>query len=176
MPGITHRSAAEPLLQTRFLSHGTLEISDVAASRRFYEEVLGLEVVQQAPVALFIRLGGSHVYACVETNADRPEMPLLYHNGLDVASREEVDQAYEKILAVKDDYGIRQVTKPVTQHGTYAFYLLDLDANWWEICHLPEGGYSFRFRDNRFDLTGRTDLTKSQIQAVTQKAMEDAES
>jgi catechol-2,3-dioxygenase len=171
VPGITYRSAKKPLLRTRFLSHGTLEVSDIAASRRFYEEVLGLEVVQQAPMSLFIRLGGSHVYACVETKADRPEMPLLYHNGLDLASQDEVDDAYGKIRKVQEEYGIRQVTRPARQHGTYAFYLQDLDGNWWEICHLPEGGYSFRFTDSRFDLTGRSDLTKEEIRDIYQNAM-----
>jgi catechol-2,3-dioxygenase len=176
VPGITHRSTKKPLLRTRFLSHGTLEVRNLAASRRFYEEVLGLEVVQQAPMALFIRLGGNHVYACVETHGDRPDMPLLYHNGLDLGSKEEVDEAHAKLLAVSEEYGIRQITKPVNQHGTYAFYLQDLDGNWWEICYLPQGGYSFRFRDERFDLTGRTDLTKAEIQAIYQKAMYEVES
>jgi catechol 2,3-dioxygenase-like lactoylglutathione lyase family enzyme len=64
MPGITHRSTRPPQLKTRLLSHGTLECRDIAASRGFYEEALGLEV--QAPVALFIRLGSQHCYAVVE--------------------------------------------------------------------------------------------------------------
>jgi len=59
VPGITHRSTRQPLLKTRFLSHGTLECRDIAATRRFYEEVLGLEVVQQAPLALFVRLAAA---------------------------------------------------------------------------------------------------------------------
>jgi catechol-2,3-dioxygenase len=33
-------------LKLNFLSHGTLESRDLAFSRRFYEEFLGLEVVQ----------------------------------------------------------------------------------------------------------------------------------
>jgi catechol 2,3-dioxygenase-like lactoylglutathione lyase family enzyme len=174
MPGITHRSTTKPLLRTQFLSHGTLEVGDIAASRRFYEEVLGLEVVQQAPMALFVRLGGNHVYACVETKGERREMPLLYHNGLDVSSRDEVDESYRKILQVQEEYGIRQVTRPAEQHGGYSFYLQDLDGNWWEILYLPEGGYAFRFRDSRFDLTGRTDLSKAEIRQVYRKAMDEA--
>jgi len=35
-----------PALKLRFLSHGTLESRDLAFSRRFYEEFLGLEIVQ----------------------------------------------------------------------------------------------------------------------------------
>jgi catechol-2,3-dioxygenase len=44
-----------PALKLRFLSHGTLESRDLAFSRRFYEEFLGLEVVQTSPISLLIR-------------------------------------------------------------------------------------------------------------------------
>jgi catechol 2,3-dioxygenase-like lactoylglutathione lyase family enzyme len=166
MPGITQRSTREPAVKTRFLSHGTLKITDVAASRRFYEEVLGLEVVQPMKAALYIRLGGDHTYVCVESKPDRPDMPLLYHNGLDVGSDEEVDEAYRAISEVADEYGVKELNKPVRQHGVYSFYLKDLDGNWWEIGHLPPGGYRFRFADPRNDLTGRTDLTAAEIKDV----------
>ncbi|CDP86697.1 MULTISPECIES: VOC family protein [Mycolicibacterium] len=164
MPGITYRSNKKPLLNTRFLSHGTLECRDLAATRRFYEEVLGLEVVQQSLGALFVRLGGQHCYAVVET-ADGVEMPLLNHNGIDLASEEEVRQAYAALQAIREEYGIKRVTKPVSQHGTYSFYLQDLDGNWWEICHLPEGGYAFRFDHPETELTGRDDLSNDEIRA-----------
>ncbi|WP_432181597.1 VOC family protein [Streptomyces sp. NBC_00063] len=59
MPGITQRSTSKPLIKTRFLSHGTLEVDNLQASRRFYEEVLGLEVVQQVLLALARRPVGS---------------------------------------------------------------------------------------------------------------------
>ncbi|WP_432182378.1 VOC family protein [Streptomyces sp. NBC_00063] len=172
MPGITHRSTTKPLIKTRFLSHGTLEVDNLQASRRFYEEVLGLEVVQQALIALVIRLGSNHVYACVESSPDRPPMSLLHHNGLDVASKEEVDEAHRQVLEVRKEYGILDVTEPVEQHGTYSFYLQDLDRNWWEICYLPEGGYSFRFEDDRVDLTGRTDLSRAEVIKIAQRPLE----
>jgi catechol 2,3-dioxygenase-like lactoylglutathione lyase family enzyme len=170
MPGITLRSTRPPLLKTRFLSHGTLECRDIAASRRFYEEVLGFEVVQQAPVALFIRLGGQHCYAVVE-NPKAQEMPLMAHNGIDLASEEEVREAYDVLQQVKDEYGIKRLTKPVRQHGTFSFYLRDLDSNWWEICHLPEGGYAFRFEHPETDLTGRDDLSPDEIRSRFQNPL-----
>lgn len=166
MPSITHRSTKEPLLKTRFLSHGTLECRDVVATRRFYEEVLGLEVAQQAPVALFVRLGSEHCYAVVET-PNETEMPLMAHNGIDLGSEDEVREAYDLLASVKDEYGIRKLTKPITQHGTYSFYLQDLDGNWWEICHLPAGGYAYRFDHAETDLTGRTDLTPEEIREIS---------
>ncbi|MFC9502817.1 VOC family protein [Streptomyces sp. NPDC057002] len=172
MPGITHRSTKPPLLKTRFLSHGTLECRDIATTRRFYEEVLGLEVVQQAPMSLFIRLGSDHCYAVVETQGSVQEMPLMNHNGIDLASEEEVRQAHEALKAVKDEYGIKKLTKPVNQHGTFSFYLQDLDGNWWEICHLPQGGYAYRFDYPGVDLTGRDDLSQDEIKTIYQRPLD----
>ena len=54
-----------PALKPNFLSHGTLESRDLAFSRRFYEEFLGLEVVQTSPISLLIRLGGPNTIAVV---------------------------------------------------------------------------------------------------------------
>jgi catechol 2,3-dioxygenase-like lactoylglutathione lyase family enzyme len=147
MPGITHRSTRPPQLKTRLLSHGTLECRDIAASRRFYEEALGLEVVQQAPVALFIRLGSQHCYAVVE-NPRAQEMSLMAHNGIDLASEEEVRNAYDMLQQVKDEYG------------------------WWEICHLPEGGYAFRFKHRETDLTGRDDLSPDEVRSRFQNPLD----
>ena len=44
------REKPTPALKLNFLSHGTLESRDLAFSRRFYEEFLGLEVVQTSPI------------------------------------------------------------------------------------------------------------------------------
>ena len=54
-----------PALKLKFLSHGTLESRDLAFSRKFYEEFLGLDVVQTSPISLLVRLGGNHTYAFV---------------------------------------------------------------------------------------------------------------
>ena len=81
------------LLKLNFLSHGTLESKDLEASRKFYEDFLGMQVVRTSPISLLIRLGGDNTIAVVE-NKSKPEMPLLNHNGLDLETQEEVDAAY----------------------------------------------------------------------------------
>ena len=86
MPAITDRSKTEPLLKTVRLGHGTLECVDIVKTRRFYEEVLSLEVIQTSPLSLMIRKGTTHTYAVVETGKANKEMPMLNHNGLDVGS------------------------------------------------------------------------------------------
>jgi catechol-2,3-dioxygenase len=137
-----------PVLKLKFLSHGTLEARDLEKSRRFYTEFLGIEVVQTSKISLMIRLGGDHTYAVVH-NPRKEKMPRRNHNGLDVGTREEVDQCYRLVLAEKDKWGIAKVVRPSDRHGTYSFYFSDLDENWWEILANPQHGYSWMFAKGR---------------------------
>ena len=134
----------EPVLKTQFFSHATLCCRDIAASRRFYTEFLGLEVVQTSDISMATRLGGDTVIVIVQAPA-KTEPSRQNHNGLDVANREEVDHSYKLVLEQQERWGIKRVTRPVEQHGTYSFMLVDLDDNWWEILVNPDRGYSWMF-------------------------------
>jgi len=135
-------------LKLKFLSHGTLESRDLEKTRRFYEDCLGLDTIRTSPRSLMIRLGGENTIAVVE-NPRKEAMALLNHNGLDVASREEVEQCHRILEEGKDRWGLKKITKPADQHGTYSFYFSDLDDNWWEILANPAGGYSWMFSQGR---------------------------
>ena len=98
-PSLQMEVKKPPLIKIEFISHGTLMSKNLKESRRFYEEGLGFEVTEISPMAIWIRCGGDHVYVVVETGKDQ-EMAQLNHNGLDVASNEAVDQAYELLDTV----------------------------------------------------------------------------
>lgn len=153
MPSITERFSGEPVLNIRRIGHGTLETVDIARARRFYEEVLGLEVIQTSPRSVMIRLNTSHVYAVVETGR-ASEMPMMAHNGLDVGSVEEVHLAHRKLTEVQEVWGIKTITEPRHMHGDTSFYFTDPDGNWWEIVAVRDGGYAADFDDEERDLTG----------------------
>ncbi len=139
-------------LKLKFLSHGTLSSRDLDFARKFYEEFLGLEVVRTSHRSLMIRLGGANTIAVVLTNKIT-QQDHLNHNGLDVETKADVDAAYERILNEKDKWKIGHITKPVEQHGTYAFFFRDADENVWEILTNPQGGYSWLFEQG--DLPGK---------------------
>src|SRR5258708_19441536 len=89
----------EPALKLKFLSHGTLECTDLEFTRRFYEEFLGFEVVKASKISLWCRLGGQHIYVVVQVPPQRKgEMPFLNHNGIDVHTEEEVDKCHPLVL------------------------------------------------------------------------------
>jgi catechol 2,3-dioxygenase-like lactoylglutathione lyase family enzyme len=135
--GIADAKTEQSIVKPFVLSHGTMEVYSLKASRRFYEEFLGLECVRHAKPAIVVRCGLKFHIVAVEVGAAVHPVNLLNHWGVDVASKEEVDAAYENALKHQDKYRIRQVLKPVMQHGVYSFYLEDLDHNWWEIQHYP---------------------------------------
>jgi catechol-2,3-dioxygenase len=142
----------EPALKLNFLSHGTLDARDLDFSRKFYEEFLGLEVVQTSKISLLIRLGGDHVIAVVKSKKVG-EMNLLNHNGLDVKTKEDVDAAHAIAVAQAETWKLTKISKPILQHGTYSFYFWDADDNCWEILTNPDGGYRWLFEVG--DQTGK---------------------
>ena len=72
-------------------------------------------------------------------------MNLLNHNGLDVRTQEEVDEAHRIVCAQAEQWHLKKISKPHLQHGTYSFFFWDGDDNCWEILTNPEGGYSWLF-------------------------------
>jgi len=143
---------AKPALKLNFLSHGTLDSRDLDFARKFYEEFLGLEVVQTSKISLLVRLGGNHCIAVVKSK-HVGEMNLLNHNGLDVRTKEDVDEAHRVVMEQAEKWKLTKISKPLLQHGTYSFYFWDADDNCWEILTNPEGGYRWLFEVG--DQTGK---------------------
>jgi catechol 2,3-dioxygenase-like lactoylglutathione lyase family enzyme len=132
------------------LSHGTCECTSLKDTRRFYEEFLGLECVRHAPPGMVFRCGMKFHVVCIEVGNKVHPCALGNHWGLDVATREEVDEAREKALVAKEKYGIKQILPIALQHGVYSFYMEDLNHSWWEVQH-----YDGFLHDDFFDFGDR---------------------
>lgn len=151
--GIVEPAERKSIVKPYVMSHGTLECHSLKETRKFYEEFLGLECVRHAIPAMVVRCGLKFHVVCVEVGDKVHPLNVLNHWGVDVESREKVDEAHENALKYKDKYKMKQVLDPVSQHGVYSFYLEDLDHNWWEIQYT--GGFQhddvFEFGD-RFSM------------------------
>lgn len=145
--------AKPPALDLKFLSHGTLISKDLEATRKFYTEFFGLEVVRTSNISMMARLGGDHVYAVVEVPKHKEKMGFLFHNGLDVSTDAEVDKAYRTAVDQAEKWGLEKISKPKLQHGTYSFYFWDRDGNCWEILSNKGRGYMAIFEQG--DQEGR---------------------
>ncbi|MBT4937740.1 MAG: VOC family protein [Rhodospirillaceae bacterium] len=127
--------------------HGTLECIDLAESRKFYEEFLGLKCVRHVEeLIMMTRLDDQGcTVVCVEVGDKARDQRVFNHWGIDVQTREEVDEAYENAKKFKEKYGIKRIQPPSELHGDYSFYFLDRDGNWWEIQCIMASTYEEKF-------------------------------
>jgi len=126
------------------LISGTFVTRDIARTRRMCEALLGLECVEPEKGVLLIRerghqaggkLAGQPYWVLEAREVAEVAVPqeMLNHWGVFVSSQAAVDEAFEKISAQQKDFGLGRVQKPRFRHGSYAFYFVDGDSNWWEI-------------------------------------------
>ncbi len=145
MTEVLEKPKNDSTLKLKFYSHATLECKNIAATRAFFAEFLGFETVLMSSASFWARMGGEQVIVVVKSAEPSGDMNFLNHNGLDVATDQEVDQAYELVQRDADKWSIKKITKPTVVHGTYCFYFWDLDGNAWEILSNPKGGYGWGF-------------------------------
>ncbi len=121
------------------LSHGTITCRNLTASRRFYEEFLGLDCVRHVERGLLLRKGGYCSIVCLEVGDHVKPVDRQHHWGIDLASREEVDRALALAHEHKESYGIQRISRITERHGDYSFYFTDLDGNYWEFQYAGTG-------------------------------------
>ncbi len=136
--GVVEPGERTSVVKPYLMSHGTLECYDLSKTRAFYEEFLGLETVRHAAIGMAVRLGLKFHVICLEVGDTLQPVSLGNHWGLDLDSKEKVDEAHRSAVELKEKFGIREVGTPTNQHGAYSFYLKDLDFNWWEIEYIPD--------------------------------------
>lgn len=127
-------AAAIPLIQNRLFSHGTIECTDLAATRRFLVDFLGLDIIRPLKEAQYMWKGGPWSVVCVHVqDGEAKEQGPQNHFKLSVESDADVDAAHAAALAHGDDYGIKKVLDVETADGHRSFKLLDLNNTWWEV-------------------------------------------
>ena len=135
-----------PLLQNETLSHGTVECSDMVATRRFLTEFLGLDIHRPVKEAQYMYKGGPWTVVCVCVDGgeakDQSQDNLFK---VAVPSAADVDSAHAAAIRFKDDYGIRAVDDITDNDGLRAFRLQDLNRTWWEIVNVTQAHYDAIF-------------------------------
>jgi len=89
----------------------------------------------------------------------KTSMPFLFHNGIDVATEDEVDECHRIVTRDAQKWKLHKISRPGVQHGTYSFFFYDADENAWEILANPPGGYSWMFQ--RGDQEGVGHMSRS---------------
>ena len=116
------------------LTHGTVQFHDIEATRRFYENVLGLEVVQLWPSSIYVKHPESPWYIVNLPFRAEPILPTRAQRFvLALDSPSEVEEAHHWFSSSADKLGITTVDAIRTSNDNAAFIFSDLNRNWWEV-------------------------------------------
>ena len=114
-------------------THGTLQCDNVERSRRFYVEVLGLEIAAGFNTAQYIKHPSSPWYIVVLQRTPRQYLAPVNRFTLELGSAIEVEQAHREFAEKGDSLGISELRNLENTNGTVNFIFSDLDKNWWEL-------------------------------------------
>ena len=126
-------------MQVRELGHVVLYVRDLAASRRFYGEVLGFPEITGGrpiafPAAAFTTGRTHHELLLIEVGPDAAPLPHgrrvgMYHIGLKIGDD---DQALRDAIVDLRDHGV-EVVGTADHHVSHSVYLADPDGNEIEL-------------------------------------------
>ncbi|HSQ13984.1 MAG TPA: VOC family protein [Candidatus Deferrimicrobium sp.] len=114
-------------------THGTLQCDDVERSRRFYVEVLGLEIAAGFNTAQYIKHPATPWYLVVLQRSPRQYLAPVNRFTLQLGTAAEVEQAQREFVSNKKSLGLNEITEINRAAGTVNFIFSDLDKNWWEL-------------------------------------------
>ncbi|MFM9941604.1 MAG: VOC family protein [Hyphomicrobiaceae bacterium] len=145
--------AATPVHPGVRIGHVHLKVSDIDKGLAFWRDVLGFEVMQRRPGAVFLSAGGYHHHIALNTwdSAGGPPAPKaaagLYHVAILYPTRPALGAALKRVL----DAGI--ALTGASDHGvSIALYLDDPDGNGVELYwDRPEVEWP-RTADNRLEM------------------------
>jgi catechol 2,3-dioxygenase-like lactoylglutathione lyase family enzyme len=114
-------------------THGTLQCDDVARSRRFYVDVLGLEIAAGFNMAQYIKHPATTWYIVVLQRSPRQYLAPANRFTLQMASAAAVEQAHREFETKQNELGITTVGTLESNNGKASFFFSDPDKNWWEL-------------------------------------------
>ena len=96
-----------------------------------------------------------------ESGPDVPDKPFRNHYGVRVKNNEQVDRAYDYLMANKDRLGLKKVVMRNERAGSYSVFFVEPGGNYWEI-----ESYEHRHRAGLpYDVSypWKTELTEEQF-------------
>ena len=138
-------ASTAPLISPHLLSHGTIECENIAGTRAFLEEFLGLDVIRPLPEAQYMWKGGPWTVVCVRVDGDAKDQSPDNHFELALATAAEVDAAHARAQALAEKYAIREIHPLVDEDGLRSFMLLDMNKVWWKFSNVSQEYFDAAF-------------------------------
>jgi catechol 2,3-dioxygenase-like lactoylglutathione lyase family enzyme len=119
------------------LTHGTIECFDLEISRRFYREVLGLEVVSPSPSVKphYVKHPSTpwYIVALQPPASERKILGPCQRFTLALESVSAVEEAHRWLKESGKGVGVAELADIKDGDRAVSFLLSDPDKNWWEL-------------------------------------------
>jgi catechol 2,3-dioxygenase-like lactoylglutathione lyase family enzyme len=122
------------VVQPTGLIHGHSECSYLDETIPVLTRVLALDLVERRDREAVLKHPNTGWKLILhEVGAEAKDKPERNHYGVRVSSNEEVDRAYQYLLAHKETLGLKKVVKRKERAGSYSMFLVEPGGNYWEI-------------------------------------------
>ena len=121
-----------------FMTHGTTDVVDADAARRFYEDILRLRSVRHARPAQFTAGAGDFAFVGVQAAARNAIQTPDNSWVVLVDGEESLLSIHRAAESGQGSYGLLEVTQPaIGALGHLSFLIRNADENWFEVSTLP---------------------------------------
>lgn len=122
------------MIKTTGLAATHMECRNLKESMTVMTDLLAFEKVSEKAGEATLKHPNTHwLLVLHEAGPDAPAKPMHNHWGVRVLNPDEVDRAYEYLVAHKAQYKLGAIGKPTWSHGSYSCYFVEPGTNGWEI-------------------------------------------
>ena len=122
------------VLKPTGLVHGHAEVRFLNDTLPVLTQVLALELLERRDHEAVLKHPNTGWKLIVhEGGADVKDKPERNHYGVRVANNQEVDHAYQYLLAHKEELKLTKVVKRKERAGSYSMFFVEPGGNYWEI-------------------------------------------
>jgi hypothetical protein len=139
-------SSSTSVIQPTGLVHGHGECRYLDETIPVLSHILALELVDRRDGEATMKHPNTGWKLILhEGGPDVKDKPERNHYGVRVSNNQEVDNAYQYLLAEKEKLGLKKVVKRKERDGSYSMFFVEPGGNYWEI-----ESYENRHKDLRF--------------------------
>ena len=121
------------MIKTTGLAATHMECRNLKDSMAVMTDLLAFEKISEKPGEATLKHPNTHWLLVLHEVPDAPTKQMHNHWGVRVVNPEEVDRAYEYLVAHKAEYKLGAIGKPTWSHGSYSCYFVEPGTNGWEI-------------------------------------------
>jgi predicted lactoylglutathione lyase len=125
---------AKPAIESLGIVKGHYECNYLHKTVPVLSELLALEVVETHAKQVTMKHPNTDWLLVVhESGPGVPDKPFRNHYGVRVKNNEQVDRAYQYLVAKKDQLGLKKVVMRNERAGSYSMFFVEPGGNYWEI-------------------------------------------